>query len=345
MVAPCRVRARRNRFGPLVFVLCVVTTLGCGCDVRRDATKGKASGGTPVDAGTACLSVPSEFAQPPQLLYLPDGGDVAIGSSFVPLPRPDTPASPSPASRRCPDDMVDIAGAFCIDRYEGHLVDKQSQQALSPYYPPESGRAKHLHAHWENQRAVSDNPLGSKLLLPDLPDWQLEGPIEPMAVSAESAVPSGYLDANTAERACKNADKRLCTATEWVTACRGQQNRQFPYGSQYVNGACNIFREAHPAQLLHGNASEGHLDPRLNLVEAEAGPLLRRTGASVRCRSEWGTDAVFDMVGNLDEWVDDAEGAFHGGFYARSTKLGCEARISTHPRQYSDYSLGVRCCR
>jgi hypothetical protein len=51
------------------------------------------------------------------------------------------------------------------------------------------------------------------------------------------------------------------------------------------------------------------------------------------------------MVGNLDEWVDDPRGAFLGGFYARATSNGCDARVSEHPPEYFDYSLGVRCCR
>jgi formylglycine-generating enzyme len=51
------------------------------------------------------------------------------------------------------------------------------------------------------------------------------------------------------------------------------------------------------------------------------------------------------LVGNLDEWVDEEGGAFAGGFYSRSTRAGCEAVITAHPKQYLDYSTGVRCCR
>jgi formylglycine-generating enzyme required for sulfatase activity len=131
---------------------------------------------------------------------------------------------------------------------------------------------------------------------------------------------------------------------EWVQACRGEANRRFPYGDEYAYGRCNVDREAHPAALLHGNASINHLDPRLNLVEGESGPLLRATGATEECVSRWGSDGVFDMVGNLDEWVAPGA-AFQGGFYARATREGCDARISSHPPEYFDYSLGVRCCR
>ena len=80
-------------------------------------------------------------------------------------------------------------------------------------------------------------------------------------------------------------------------------------------------------------------------VEGARGPLLRSTGATATCKSAWGGDAIYDMVGNLDEWVNADKGAFLGGFYARSTREGCDSKVSSHPRAYFDYSLGARCCR
>jgi hypothetical protein len=59
----------------------------------------------------------------------------------------------------------------------------------------------------------------------------------------------------------------------------------------------------------------------------------------------WAEDGVYDLVGNVDEWIEDDQGVFVGGFYARPTSKGCAARISTHARSYYDYSLGTRCCR
>jgi formylglycine-generating enzyme required for sulfatase activity len=181
--------------------------------------------------------------------------------------------------------------------------------------------------------------------LPEPPFWQLTEAFEPRATSARGVVPNGYLSGNVAAQACRNAGKRLCLTEEWVTACRGFQGRKYPYGDEYRPGACNVFRETHPAAKLHDDASRGHHDPRLNQVDEAGEPLLRVTGATATCRSEWGSDAAYDMVGNLDEWVDEPAGAFVGGFYARGTKEGCDARITSHPPQYFDYSLGVRCCR
>ena len=98
-------------------------------------------------------------------------------------------------------------------------------------------------------------------------------------------------------------------------------------------------------QLYIGTGGPGHLDPRLNHFEHKGASLLHTTGANPECASHWGDDAVYDMVGNLDEWVDDEEGVFLGGFYARNTREGCLSRVSAHPRGYCDYSLGIRCCQ
>jgi sulfatase modifying factor 1 len=98
--------------------------------------------------------------------------------------------------------------------------------------------------------------------------------------------------------------------------------------------------------LLHGHASVGHLDPRLGrVILDETGPGLRPTGSTPTCASKWNGDAIYDMVGNLDEWLDEKGGAFAGGFYARGTKSGCDALVDSHPSNYLDYSTGVRCCK
>ena len=72
---------------------------------------------------------------------------------------------------------------------------------------------------------------------------------------------------------------------------------------------------------------------------------MRLTGATRGCESQWDDGSLFDMVGNLDEWVEDPTGVFVGGFYARMTQKGCEAKISGHAASYYDYSTGTRCCK
>jgi len=270
---------------------------------------------------------------PPELLHVPDPKDLLpppVGEGLL-------PNAPRKPAGRCPPEMVDVRGEFCIDRYEIHLVDERTGEALSPYYHP---TPKQTRASLARYREIGLGPGFPEL--PEPPAFQLAGEAVPSARSARGVVPSGYLSGVKAGAACRAAGKRLCTRAEWVLACRGQAGRKFPYGDAYEHGTCNVFRSSHPAQVLHGNASRHHLDPRLNRVADAEGPLLRRTGSLPRCRSEWGDDAIYDMVGNLDEWVDD--GSFLGGFYSRGTREGCDARVSSHPPRYFDYSLGTRCC-
>ena len=245
------------------------------------------------------------------------------------------------AARRCSADMVRVH-SFCIDRWEVSTVDAKSGEALSPYYPPSPKLAASVRDTWLCERDQVGSAAARALPLPELSSFQREHNFEPRAVSRGSVVPQAYLSYHQAKKACENAHKRLCTKDEWVTACRGQKNTQFPYGDSFRAGRCNVHRAIHPGYVLHAASSIGLLDPRLNLVEEGDDPLLHLTGTTTACASEWGTDQIFDMVGNLDEWVED--GMFLGGFYARSTTRGCDAQISSHAPSYFDYSTGTRCC-
>jgi Sulfatase-modifying factor enzyme 1 len=307
-------------------------------------------------AGLGCAlawlaSAPAQAGAPraaPALTAAPRSGDAVRSVHSA------APASAAPAARKrlgatrhrgCPSEMVHVHD-FCIDRWEVSLVDRKTGRPLSPYYPPVRRLLERVWEVWQVERFETGDEGARAMPLPDLSTWQLGHAFEPKAVSAPGVVPQGYLSYYTARRACENAGKRLCTRDEWITACEGEHQTRFPYGPTYRSGACNIDRLYHPGFVLHGNASVGHLDPRLNLVvERGVDPVLRLTGATHGCVSRWGNDRIYDMVGNVDEWVDDEDGMFVGGFYSRATTKGCEAKVSVHAPGYFDYSLGTRCCR
>jgi formylglycine-generating enzyme required for sulfatase activity len=82
----------------------------------------------------------------------------------------------------------------------------------------------------------------------------------------------------------------------------------------------------------------------MNLSEVNQLPdTLLPTGSRDACVTEEG---LFDMVGNLHEWVADADGTFRGGFYMDTTHNGdgCSYRTTAHDFNYHDYSTGFRCC-
>jgi hypothetical protein len=302
----------------------------------------------------ALLFATAAAAHPPLPLDLPvyDDDPLAPGPSarpFAPSVVAATAlADPAPRLARktgksgCSDDMVRVS-SFCIDRYETSLVDDESGEALSPYYPPSASLIRAIWTEYNDR--IADGTAGLlDIPLPPLPPRQVQGAFRPRAVSRRGVVPSGYLSKTVSSAACAAAGKRLCTLDEWILACRGQSDRAFPYGLAYRKDACNVFRDEHPGHLLHDSFSEDLLDPRLNLIKYAEKPLLAPTGAYEACRSRWGAEGVYDMVGNLDEWVEADVPTFAGAFYARATRNGCDAKVTTHGASYFDYSTGARCC-
>ncbi|WP_159397131.1 hypothetical protein [Sorangium cellulosum] len=306
-----------------------------GCRSERDGGAADA-GASAADAGAGASDAGAVEAAPPMI--------GAPRAPRAPWPPAEATGPAPPAEPRCPPEMVRVARRFCVDRYEAVLLDKETGLEISAFYPPSRREAASVERAWSRLRFQMGDAEARRMELPLLPGWQKERDFVPRAVPRRGVLPQGYTSGAQAELACRNAGKRLCTLEEWRTACRGERDEPFPYGPTYEDGRCNVHREAHPAGVLHRDVSLGHSDPRLNLVRVAGAPLLRRTGETATCASVWEDDAVSDMVGNLDEWVDDPEGTFAGGFYARATKQGCMATIASHDFTYFDYSTGVRCC-
>jgi hypothetical protein len=245
-------------------------------------------------------------------------------------PRSDAPQMPYPA---CPDGMA-LVGRACIDRWEAHLVarDAGSEPTLWPHAKrPERG-------------------------------------VRYEARTAAGVFPQGYISRNEADVACRNAGKRLCTLSEWRSACEGSRRGLYPYGKKLTRGSCNSAKP-HLLEKHFGRSAalwkydEHFNNPLLNQIEG----WLARTGEYERCVSDAG---VYDMVGNLHEWVADTvdhrfkarldaeevprrkqwwrtgNGAFLGGFFSTHTQLGPGCRFTTiaHEPAYHDYSTGFRCC-
>ena len=203
--------------------------------------------------------------------------------------------------------MALVGGRFCIDRWEASLVEVAPGGDV-PFSPYASPEG----------RAVR-------------------------AVSQEGVVPQGYVSRDQATRACAASGKRLCLEDEWETACRGDPRRAFPYGNAREKGACNdsgvsallvFYRD--PQVAYHAGPMN---DPRLNQFPNT----VARTGAFAKCANGVG---VFDMVGNLHEWVASPRPTFRGGYYLDThlNGAGCAYRTTAHAAEYHDYSTGFRCC-
>ena len=209
----------------------------------------------------------------------------------------------------CPAGMASIDGRFCVDRYEASLVEvlPSGEQRPFPFY------------------------LG------------IEGH-EVRAVSVPGVKPQAHISEKQAGAACQASGKRLCKPQEWRTACMGPEHTTWGYGEKKEEARCNDHGRS-PIGVIFPTAA-GHTwgwdqlnNEKLNQVEGT----LAETGAHSGCTNGYG---VYDMVGNLHEWVDDPKGTFQGGYY-QDTHLngdGCGYRTTAHNAVYHDYSTGFRCC-
>jgi len=155
--------------------------------------------------------------------------------------------------------------------------------------------------------------------------------------------PQGYISEVQAQRACFASGKRLCRVNEWRKACRGPDKQAYGYATRRQPGRCND-RGRNPVLALYGR---GHWNwstmnqPELNQLDGT----LAKTGSHPGCTNGYG---VFDMVGNLHEWVADPQGTFFGGYYQDVASVGhgegCGYETTAHEARYHDYSTGFRCC-
>jgi hypothetical protein len=219
---------------------------------------------------------------------------------------------PTIAGAVCPPEMANVDDRFCVDRWEGSLVEMLSDGRDVPW--PPFGVIQEGHVL--------------------------------RAVSAASVYPQAYISGAQAARACAAAGKRLCAPVEWRKACMGPDQSKFGYGNDRISGRCNDSGHSPMLRLFPQVATSWRLvgmtemnDPRLNQLEATLAP----TGSHDGCTNGYG---VFDMVGNLHEWTSDPNGTFQGGYYL-DTHIngdGCDYRTVAHEFTYHDYSTGFRCC-
>lgn len=226
-------------------------------------------------------------------------------------------AQPAPtATEACPDGMSLLPGGVCIDRWECSLLVVAADGSTKPWSPFQTlGRAATTFK----------------------------------AVSLPGVVPQGYISGARAEEACQTAGKRLCSSEEWQTACRGPERSLYPYGNRRQAHVCNDDgRGKHPLVDLTERLG---LAPEQMWRDSMEHPMvnqlpntLRKTGERSGCTNAYG---VYDMVGNLHEWVDDSAGTFRGGFYmdTRINGEGCGYATTAHNKRYHDYSTGFRCCK
>jgi len=234
----------------------------------------------------------------------------------------------------CPADMV-LVGRTCVDPYEGFLLELADDGTTKP------------HSHVERPSK------GTKYL----------------AANGAGHFPQGYISRVESQAACTASGKRLCSKGEWQRACRGKGSARWPYGHSGVRERCNTGK-LHLLTLEFSKVQGGlKYEEHFNSPILNAKPgWLAESGKYEGCVSDKG---VFDMVGNLHEWVSgtvdqelvdgmaaesverrdqpwrSGNGIFMGGFYSTTSEHGpgCDFITIAHEPSYHDYSTGFRCCK
>jgi hypothetical protein len=155
------------------------------------------------------------------------------------------------------------------------------------------------------------------------------------AASARFVLPARGVTWFQAETACNNAGKRLCTAQEWETACRGPEDVTYPYGDAWEPSTCNGFDATRSDVVETGGMIFGVISPDDGQNRAQG------------CVSSVG---AYDMSGNVWEWnattfFEIRRGIAGGGFRSNRIGLRC-VTAETHavPDEQND-AFGFRCCR
>jgi len=168
------------------------------------------------------------------------------------------------------------------------------------------------------------------------------------APNRKGARPLAMQSANDSDAWCAARHKRLCKEDEWIDACEGEEHRAYPYGTEHVDERCNDdkpWKEVHEETLAKWPGPE---------AEAHAKDLYQgsRSGSKRKCVSK---DGVYDLTGNVEEWVVRTRehandwpyllvGCYWSGCYGGG-KPTCHSTNNAHGPEFRFYETGFRCCK
>ena len=200
----------------------------------------------------------------------------------------------------CAPGLLEVDNQVCIGRYEASVWSKSD---------------------------CSGTQFGT--LAADYPEGFLAagGGEAPFACSLAAVKPSRFLTLAQAKATCQATPAlgaRLCHAEDWVRACRGREDSDYPYGATYDAAKCNV------------NGAE-----------------VNTTDKPSTCVQ--GADAPVNASGNVAEWVQPgadgkafALGGSHLSTSALSVSCSADHPFENAPGQAAPIGgfadIGFRCC-
>jgi hypothetical protein len=264
------------------------------------------------------------FASAFVVLVAPAGGTEARAEKVAsPVTSPVTGqerlVAEGPADRKsaCPSGTVEVEGDYCpqVEQKCTKWMDPEGvfPRRCSEFAPSSACKVATVKKHFCIDKYEYPNRAGEKPVV--MKSW------------------------NEAAASCQAEGKRLCKDTEWTLACEGQERNPYPYGTKRDANACNIDKP-HPAVSEKALADTKARDAEVaRLWQGEA------SGARAQCVSDFG---VYDMTGNVDEWVvNESAKPFKSGSkggYWGPVRDRCRPMTTVHAEDFQFYQLGFRCC-
>jgi len=161
----------------------------------------------------------------------------------------------------------------------------------------------------------------------------------PFGIPAQDNEPAVHLTFDEAQKICQHEGKRLPRDSEWVNAAYVEQRSQAPAGFnqgkryKYPNG--ESARESH---CLEGCTSAKGTAP--------SGSLWRGTGHVPVMTTRPGVNGLYDMGGNVWEWVDTGNGderVTRGASWWYDASRQVAEDVATKPRDTRVGYVGFRC--
>ncbi|HVY48982.1 MAG TPA: SUMF1/EgtB/PvdO family nonheme iron enzyme [Minicystis sp.] len=244
---------------------------------------------------------------------------VALGAlAFAFLRVPLTPSLDPGPSAACPDDMRLVRGRH-YDEMEHLCVE-----------PRKDARDTHCFAYLPDVSAEEGPATDVDVCMDMFEAPNVRGKKPLLMRSYENAVTW-----------CGERGKRVCTEEEWEQACEGPDHRTLAYGWSVDLGRCNSGKTWRPFDV---KKLQSHHPDEVR-AEIERLDQSEPSGKFATCVSPYG---VYDMMGNVEEWVTSRKGrrfkgALMGGFWSKPW-TGCRGTNDAHEESFAFYETGFRCC-
>lgn len=159
--------------------------------------------------------------------------------------------------------------------------------------------------------------------------------VDGKAVSGKHNVPAIRTSWVTAKAACEAAGKRLCTEQEWVSVCQNAKaaddNQNGEYADDMIEGTAYPYADFHDKTRCWDGKEGDQFRPVY-------------TGELPGCATPGG---VYDLTGNVEEWVGDSAGKavlLGGAWDTKDDHARCYRRNDTFGAGYANARTGFRCC-